>query len=201
VLGDDTGKAFKVYRSALSYSRYEKEAGALQVLSRAGVAPGLHLFVDAGDEYRLDRKSYDYTTFGFEDVQIPRQNSGRELPVMVMDRVDAGPLESAEPPKLIDGFCKVADVFMKEDIYSWDAEVMVDKRTGEIIILDVGELSQKFFDETMATSQDKLKHDLEILRSITMDFALSKYEYQIQAAYKEGGLAAVRDFLEQCLLN
>ncbi|MEK7153343.1 MAG: hypothetical protein AAB834_05315, partial [Patescibacteria group bacterium] len=45
VLADDTGKAFKVYRSALLYSKYEKEAGALQLLSDAGLAPKLHLFV------------------------------------------------------------------------------------------------------------------------------------------------------------
>jgi len=113
VLADETGKAFKVYRSALHYSRYEKEAGALRLLSDAGLAPKMHLLVDAGQEYRLDRKAYNYTTFGFEDVQIPRQNSGKELPVLVMDRVDAGPLESAEPAQFVDGFCKVAEVFMK----------------------------------------------------------------------------------------
>lgn len=200
VLADETGKAFKVYRSAsVAYSRYEKEAGALQALSNAGITPKLHLFVDAGNEYRLDRKAYDYTTFGFEDVQIPRQNSGKELPVMVMDRVDVAPLESAEPSKLVEGFCKAADIFIKENIRSWDTEVMVDRITGNIVILDVGELSQIPFDEATATPQTKLTHDLEILRNVAMDFALSKYEYRLQDAYKAGGIEAVRDLLTQLI--
>jgi hypothetical protein len=195
VLADETGKAYKVYRDALHYSRYEKEAGALRMLSDVGLAPRLHLFVDAGEQYRLDRKAYDYTTFGFEDVQIPRQSSGKELPVMVMDKVDVEPLENAEPSKLIDGFCKAAEVFIKENIISWDTEVMVNKATGSIVILDVGELSQKPFDKSSATPQTQMDHDSEILRGLALDFGLSQNTYQIQAIYREGGLGAVRDFL------
>ncbi|MEK7153543.1 MAG: hypothetical protein AAB834_06340, partial [Patescibacteria group bacterium] len=126
------------------------------------LAPKLHLFVDAGEEYRLDRKAYDYTKFGFEDVTIPRQNSGKELPVLVMDRVDVEPLEHAEPTELLDGFCRVADVFLKNNIHSWDAEVMVDKKSGKVIILDVGELSQRPFDDASSTPQARMDRDLEI---------------------------------------
>jgi len=199
VLADDAGRAFKVYRTALEYSRYEKEAGALQLLSDAGLAPELHLFVDAGSEYRLDRKAYDYTMFGFEDIQIPRQNSGKELPILVMDRVDAEPLESAEPAKFVDGFCRVADVFMREGIYSWDAEVMTDKRTGEVIILDVGELYQRRLHGPEHRS--KLECDLEVLRGVALDFGLSKNEFQIQDAYRQGGLEAVRELLVRLTHN
>jgi hypothetical protein len=199
VLADETGKAYKVYRDALHYSRYEKEAGALQMLSDAGLAPKLHLFVDAGEEYRLDRKAYDYTTFGFEDVQIPRQNSGRELPIMVMDKVEVKPLKEAEPSKFIEGFCKAVDVFIKENIVSWDAEVGVDGSTGNIIILDVGELSQKPFDEVLATQQTRLDHDMEILSRLAIDFRFSQNTDQIQDAYRQGGVEAVRDLLTQIL--
>jgi hypothetical protein len=197
VMADETGKAFKVYRSALSYSRYEKEAGALRLLSDAGLAPKLHLFVDAAEEYRLDQKAYNYTASGFEDVQIPSQNSGKELPVMVMDKVDVAPLESATPQQLVDGFCKVADTFMKENIHAWDTEIMVDKATGEVIILDVGELSQKPFDDEPATPQARLSNDLEILRGIILDFGFSHHDHQIQNAYRAGGLDAVRSYLTQ----
>jgi hypothetical protein len=198
VLADDMGRAYKVYRSAVNYSRYEKEAGALQLLSNAGLAPKLHLFVDAGEEYRLDRKAFDYTRFGFEDVQIPRQNSGRELPVLVMDSVDVAPLENAEPAKLIDGFCRVASVFMKEGIYSWDAEVTIDKRTGEAIILDVGELYQRSLHGSEA-SHSRLDRDLEVLRGVCIDFGMSKNERQIQDAYRQGGIEAVRHLLTQLI--
>jgi hypothetical protein len=197
VLADETEKAFKVYRSALSYSRFEKEAGALQLLSSAGLAPKLHLFVDAGKEYRLDRKAYNYTDFGFEDVQIPRQDSGRELPVLVMDKIDAGPLEDADPQQLVDGFCKVAGVFIKENIHAWDTEVMVDKATGKIIILDVGELSQQPFDKSSATLEAKLGNDQKILSGLILDFGLSDRAGNVHAAYKQGGLDAVRDYLMQ----
>ena len=49
VLADGEGRAFKVYRSPWHYSRYEQEAGALQLFSDAGLAPRLLLFVDAGE--------------------------------------------------------------------------------------------------------------------------------------------------------
>jgi hypothetical protein len=198
VLADESGRAYKVYRDSLHYSRYEKEAGALKLLSDAGVAPKMHLLVDAGEDYRLDKKASDYTTFGFEDVQIPRQDSGRELPVLVMDRVDAAPIESAEPPKLIDGFCKAADVFIEENIHSWDAEVMVDASTGEVTILDVGELIQKPIDAE-ATEEAKLANDLEIMRSLAVDFGLHDGEAHIVAAYQQGGLDEVRALLTRVL--
>lgn len=199
VLADETGKAYKVCRSALEYSRSEKEAGALQLLHEAGLAPKLHLFVDAGEEYRLDRKAHDYTQFGFEDVQIRRQNSGRELPVLVMDRVDVEPLENADPATVVDGFCKITELFMRENIHSWDTEVAIDKKTGGVIILDVGELFQKPFDEQPASPEVVLNNQLEILRSIAMEFGLSQHEYRITEAYRRDGLSAVRDLLAQLL--
>lgn len=198
VLADETGKAFKIYRSAAeAYSRYEKEAGALQVLSAAGLAPRLHLFVDADKEYRLDLKPQNYTAFGFEDVVIPRQDGGRELPIMVMDRVDAAPLESAEPEKLVEGFCRAANVFMENDIRAWDAEVVVDNKSGDLVILDVGELSQLPFDAESASPQARLEHESEILRYLSLDFGFGHSADKIQATYREGGLNAVRDYLTQ----
>lgn len=199
VLADETGKAFKLYRSALSYSRYEKEAGALKLLSDAGLAPKLHLFVDAGEEYRLDLKAYDYSRFGFGSVQIPRQDSGKELPVMIMDKVEVAPLESAEPEKFIEGFCKVADVFIEHNIHSWDAEVVVDKASGKIIILDVGELWQEPLDGGEETAQSNIRKGMEILHSLAADFGLGRYGHRIEAAYQKDGVGGVRKFLAQIL--
>jgi hypothetical protein len=193
VMADQDGKAYKVYRSALSYSRSEKEAGSLKLLSDAGLAPKLHLFVDAGQEYRLDRKAYNYTTFGFEDVQIPRQDSGRELPVIVMDQVDAGPLEDASPEQFVDGFCKTAALFVKENIHSWDLEVMLNKATGEVIILDTGELSQKPLEDP-TKPEAKQRNEEEIFRGLCMDFGIRNY-FGVWKAYQEGGIEAVREQL------
>jgi len=203
VLADETGKAFKVYRDARRYSRYEKEAGALQLLSQHGFAPKLHMFVDAGEEYRLDAQAHDYTEFGFEDVQIPRQNSGKELPIMVMDKVDVAPLATASPDKFIDGFCKMAEVFIKENIHPHDAEIMVHRATGELIMLDVGELYQEsgdfldLIDPVAAGEPSGPREKLEVLRSLALHTGLGHEARKIQAAYTQGGLDAVRDFLAQ----
>lgn len=193
VLADITGKAFKVYRSALYYSKHEKEAGALQLLSDAGLAPKLHLFVDAGEEYRLDIKHYDYTRKGFENVQIPRQNSGRVLPILVMDRVDVAPLETASPTALAEGFCKTASLFIQQRIRSWDTEVAVDKSTGKVIIMDVGELSQ-IPSEAEQTPESRVHNDAEIIRNLTLDFGLTA---SLVHVYAQGGLDAVREYILQ----
>ena len=197
VVAEESGLAFKVYRTALRYSRYEQEAGALKLLSDEGLAPKMHLFVDADEKYRLDYKAYDYTYFGFGDVMIPRQSSGRELPVIVMDRIDAAPLSEAEPSALVDGFCKIADVYLRENIISWDTEVMVDRQSGQLIILDVGELSQQPIDPASTTPQAKMTHDLDVLRGVALDLGFSNNTYTIQNAYRQGGMDAVRALLVQ----
>jgi hypothetical protein len=199
VMADETGKAFKFYRTALEYSRSEKDAGAQQLLAQYGLAPKVHLFVDAGEQYRLDRKSHGYTKFGFEDVPIPRQNSGHELPVMIMDKIDIAPLETAEPAKFIDGFCKTAEVFMMHNIHAWDGEASINQQTGDVIFIDVGEFSQKPFDAESATPEAKLRNDLEILSAVSLEFGLNHHEYRIAAAYEQGGLDAVRDLLPQLM--
>lgn len=191
-LADDTGKVFKVYRDALRYSRYEQEAGALQVLSQAGLAPKLHVLVDADEKYRLDRKAHDYVRHGFGNVQIPRANSGRELPVLIMDKVDVAPLETAAPDKLAAGFCRAAELFIRENIEAWDSEVVVNAQTGNVTFLDVGELAQVPYDTASASPEDKMKHELAIIRSLTIDFGLSKDERQIASTYRQEGLEGVR---------
>ena len=198
VLGDAEGRAFKVYRSALHYSRYEKEAGALQLLSEDGLTPQLHLLLDADTKYRLDKKSYDYTTFGFEDVEIPRQDSGRELPVLIMDKIDTKPIEYAQPAKFIDGFCQTVNAFMRHGIYSHDTEVEINAYTGNVVILDVGELYQrKVMSGLEVTPRSKAEKEQGILREVVIDFGISKYEHVIRAAYQEGGMDAVRTQLER----
>lgn len=181
------GRAYKVYRSSLEYSRTEKEAGALQLLSQAGLAPKFYMLVDAKPEYRLDRKAYDYTTFGFEDVVIPRSDRGSDLPILVMDYVEAAEVESATPESFSDGFCKVLELFVKEGIRSWDTEFMVNKDTGSVTALDVGELYQR---STRQTGTDELG---EIISGLCLDFGVSRYETQVAAAYASGGIAAVRE--------
>jgi len=194
VLADQTGKAFKIRRTALDYSRCEKEAGALKLLSDAGLAPTFYMLVDASKEYRLDRKAYNYTAGGFGDVEIPRQDSGRELPVIVMDAIDPAPLETADPDQLVDGVCRVADLFLRNGIISWDLEVMTDKRSGGVVILDAGELSQRPLDPG-ASPRDSREHERDILRSVLFDFGLSRGDDVIIAAYERGGLDAMRKFL------
>jgi len=198
VMADETGKAYKLYRSSFFYSRVEKEAGALKLLSDAGLAPKLHLLVDADEKYRLDQYPLKYQGSGFEGVQIPRQNSGKELPVMVMDKVDAGPLEEATPEQRIDGFCKTADLFIKEDIHAWDTEVMLNRATGKVVILDVGELTQGPTDQNKPKT--KQQNEGEILGELCLDFgftlAVSK---SIQDVYGRGGLDAVREYLVEHL--
>lgn len=194
VLADETGKAFKLYRTALNYSMYEREAGALQLLSEAGLAPRVHLFVDAGQKYRLDEKHYDYTDKGFEDIQIPRQNSGKELPVLIMDKVDAKPLEEADPILLADGFCQTAEVFMRENINSMDSEAMIDKQTGRVIFLDAGDLSQAPFDRN-ETPDIKIQREAYVLRDVILLFGLTRVEGKIQSAYKQNGLEGLREFI------
>lgn len=192
VLADDNGKAYKIYRDALNYSSYEREAGAMQLLSEEGLAPKVHMFVDASAEYRLDKYVHDGIKPGFENVQIPRQDSGRELPVLVMDRVDTAPLESATSEQLADGFCKTAEVFLRESIHAWDTEVRVDTQTGNIIMLDVGSLSQTPYDAASETVQERTARESGILRDLVLDFGLTRSQHLILDEYARGGLEAVR---------
>lgn len=200
VLADGQGRAYKVCRSAHRYSRTEKEAGALQVLSKEGLAPRLHLLADAGEEYRIDKKPYVYRGNGFGGVSIPRQNSGHELPVLVMDAVDTAPLKDAEPAKLAEAFRRAADVCIREEIVVSDTEIRIDRSTGRVIVLDVSELSQVSHDDQspdyniyLPGDVDAGDVDVEILRRLIFDFGLRPSEREIVQAYREGGLEGVYD--------
>lgn len=204
VLRDDTGRAFKVYRSAYEgYSKCEQEAGAVAALSdpEGGddipLTPQVLLFVDAGQQYRLDTEHYQYTEFGFGDIQIPRQDSGKQLPILVMDFVETEPLTSAEPTKFADGFCRAVRRFQRHNIQSasWDSpDVLVNKQTGEVVMLDVGSLSQAPVDPD-ETPEAKQQRNAQVVSDIAIYFDLQASQGQIQAAYRQGGLDAVRDLL------
>ncbi len=192
-LTDNRGKVYKISRTAHEYSRTEQEAGALQLLSDAGLAPRLHALVDAGRDYRIDTKAYDYVNFGFEDVVIPRISTGRELPVIVMDFVDVAPLESATKEALIGGLCKTIELFVKKGIHCWDAEFGVNKANGEIILIDAGELYQT---SLINSSVDKNPVD-DIIDGICLDFGLYGYSGAITAAYSASGIDGVIDYLQK----
>jgi len=71
---------------------------------------------------------------------------------------------------------------------------MTDRRTGKVIILDVGEVYQRRLHDDVE-QLPKLERDLEVLRGVAIDFGLSGNERQIQTAFREGGLGAVRSLL------
>lgn len=195
VLKDDEGKAYKIYRNSLEYSRVEKEAGALQLLSQAGLAPKLHALVDAGREFRLDRKAYDYTQFGFEDVMIPRVDANKDLPVLVMEYIDMDTLETATPEAFADGYCSALKLFVTKNIKSWDAEFMVDRGTGRVIALDVGELYQR---SIFKQPENEIN---EIIGGLCLDFGLTAEMSRIIDVYNHSGIDGVRAFLTSAVIN
>lgn len=190
VFTDGLGKAYKIYKTAHNYSRVEQEAGSLQLLSQAGLAPKLHMLIDADPSYRLDRKAYDYTYFGFGDVVIPRIATSKELPVLVMDFIDTAPLESATNENFVDGFCNMLEVFLKNNIHCWDAEFKVNKATGQIIAIDTGE----FYQKTISPSGEK-DQLIEIIQKACMYFDITNHTRMITEAYKDGGVEMVRQYL------
>ncbi|HYH75567.1 MAG TPA: hypothetical protein VD735_06455 [Candidatus Saccharimonadales bacterium] len=214
VLADAEGRAYKVYRNPYNYSHYEKEAGAMQLLYKAGLAPKPHLLVDAAPERRYDVYAWKrdkQMRKGFEDIEIPRQDGEHDLPVLVMDEVDPAPLQHAEPTAWARGYCKAAELFLRENIICTDTEVVLNKRSGELIVMDPGELYQMSVADHIAEeeaygglSEDdfghapvytQAKHEATILYQLSVDFGLVNIREQIVDSYVVDGVQGIHDIV------
>lgn len=121
-------------RDANHYNYIENEIGALQTLYNEGLAPKPYLLVDSAREFRANSGH----TNSFGDVQIPRLDEGGHLPIIVMDKINAKPLDTLTDQQRIEAFDTFLEVGSRLDLSFGDTEFVVDGDTGRVVVIDAG---------------------------------------------------------------
>ncbi len=203
VFEDEDGLAYKVYKNSEYYSYVEKEAALLQLLGDAGVAPKLHALVDAGQEYRVENTTLPQID-DFETVQIPRVDSGRPLPVLVMDRIHG--IEAMDVPSArIQTACfeKVLLTALNYGLEFGDTEILYEPATQSPKIVDVGGIgsykeSRRFVTQPEGTLVDDYPDlsDTElrvafITRGVMHFFGAGANVRTLTDIYKSGGINGI----------
>jgi hypothetical protein len=129
-------KVFKVMRDGTNYSSFENEVGALQTLASEGLAPKLHLMVDAGKDFRLNMRGARPNSFS--DIQVPRINEEDALPIIVMDKINAKPLDTLTDDQRIAAFDTFLEAGSRLDLAFGDTEFIVDGDTDRVVVIDTG---------------------------------------------------------------
>jgi hypothetical protein len=193
VLRDDRSRVFKVYRDSARYPEYEGEAGAQWAMHGLDLAARPHLFVDAGERFRADLMDPALRKSGFGDTRIVRQDGGRDLPVLVMDRLEYVPVSTAGFARMADEILRVAGVLMDHDIFVHDIDTVIDVHTGKLKIIDAGNVYRQQLEPTMASTEALSDHKLHMLLKFLQYVNVGWYEKNIARTYRRSGMAGVRE--------
>jgi len=140
ILEDGTGLAFKLMRGNGYYSYTEDEAAGMTLMSNVGLAPKMHLLLDAHEDFRTDLiGTTPKREFG--DVIIPRQEVQGNLPMIVMDKVAAASITTMPLDRVRGEFKRVVTILSENGIaVLGDVEIVHDTATGAATFIDLGGL-------------------------------------------------------------
>ena len=139
VMRDDT-TAYKVRRRRSDdYREVEDEAVALTVLSAEGVAPPLHLLIDAARPWRVEQVRYHtpLPLFG-GTVRIPRVESPGRLAVLATELKEIGPITELPAARVGAEFNRFASIALKHNLVYEDCDFHYDRKACSAVVVDVG---------------------------------------------------------------
>ena len=131
-------KVFKVMRDCNHYTYIENEIGALQTLHNEGLAPKPYVLIDSAREFRTNSGH----TNSFGDVRVPRIDEGGHLPIIVMDKINAKPLDTLTDEQRIAAFDTFLEVGSRLDLSFGDTEFIVDGDTNRVVVIDTGGIAR-----------------------------------------------------------
>lgn len=213
VFQDKNDRAYKVMRDANHYTYYESEMRSLTLLHSEGLAPKPLLFIDARQDERRDPEERVQQP-KFVDIAIPRHEGGGNLPIIVMGKVDFSELADVDLDTKITAFDRLYEFAHKHEILFGDVEPVIDKKTGQVIILDAGGMAKikpgmreiKKIDGTVvgvrlegASYEDYKK--AEITSYLMQKFGVLPGLEQVAKLLQEGGDDAIHKYVADSLEN
>lgn len=146
VILEDGEYVFKVMRDPIYYSYAEDEMGALTYMHGLGLAPRPILLADAAEHYREEMKG-GHVKRHFADIDIQRIETNTPNPILVMEKLDAVPLQSVtedifSADRAVSEYHRILDTVLANRIVFGDVELVLDRTSDSMKFIDLGGLSK-----------------------------------------------------------
>jgi|GEM_PF-2603646 len=177
--GEDQ-KVYKIFRSSENYPKVESEMGNLTLLYAHDLAPKPHLLIDAASEYRAAPGIKHVQESA--STQIVRQDCGGSLPIIVMDKVEAVPVDTMPDEQLQAEFTRVVQTTKELKLALSDTEIVYDKKQQRVTCIDAGGIGR--YDE------NRLVHLRQLYQGYTDDQLITAHVIANTMSYFLSGKGA-----------
>lgn len=137
VLSDGKGRVYKVRRNAADYTYIEQEAESLARFQDLGLGPRFDVLVDAGVSFRTDISNSSMRQRSPVPTLVPRVDAQGQLPVLIMEQIDATPIKMLDRETLGKEFLRLLDITIENDLHFSDVEFVFDNQAQIIRMIDV----------------------------------------------------------------